>query len=56
MDEIDTQDAPFDRVASELDDGLKSCRSLLDDYRAKLGAKPLSDDSNDVEAPDRTSA
>lgn len=37
----DSSEAPVEVLASELSHGLKSCRTILDDYRAKIGSKSL---------------
>ena len=42
-----------DQIASELNDGLKSCRAVLDDYRAKLSGIPHAANSNEEEEGDR---
>ena len=42
-DDKDSIEAPVEVLASELSHGLKSCRTVVDDYRAKIGSKPVPD-------------
>jgi hypothetical protein len=39
--------AAGDQIASQLTDGLKSCRAVIDDYRAKLSGNLVAANSNE---------
>jgi hypothetical protein len=49
----DSGEAPVDRLASELSDGLKSCRTLVDDYRAKLSGQSLAPNGSEPDPPEQ---
>ena len=48
--QVDPQQADFEKVSSELDQGLKSCRSVLRSYQAILGESHEADNSNEPPA------
>jgi hypothetical protein len=43
-DDKDSIEAPVEVLASELSHGLKSCRTVVDDFRAKIGSEAVSED------------
>jgi len=45
-------DAPVELIASELEDGLKCCKAVVDDYRAKLAATVGAANSNEPIGPE----
>lgn len=47
------QNVAGDQIASELSDGLKSCRAVIDDYRAKLTGNLIAANSNEEDERDR---
>jgi hypothetical protein len=49
-DEKDSSEAPVGELASELSHGLKSCRTVIDDFRAKIGSKAVPDDPDTGDA------
>ena len=52
----DIRRAPAEQVAIDLEDGLKSCRALLNDYRLKITGVPVADNNNEPEQVDQTSS
>jgi len=44
--------AEAEQLAADLNDGLKSCRALLNDYRTKIVGIPTADNSNEPEFAD----
>ena len=54
MDSSDSaENARDNQIASEISNGLKNCRAVLDDYRAKLSGIPHAANSNEEEEGDR---
>lgn len=51
-----SSDQAAEQVATDLTDGLKSCRAMLNDYRAKISGVPLANNSNQPEELDQSSA
>ena len=46
-------DADFDEASAQLSEGLKTCRSVVQNYRLMLGQQPLgqADPEGDLESP-----
>lgn len=42
---VDPLEPKFEEASAQLDEGLKSCRTVVRNYRAMLGAQPEADDS-----------
>ena len=49
-DDKNSSDAPVEELASELSHGLKSCRTVVDDFRAKIGSEAVSEDPDPGDA------
>jgi hypothetical protein len=50
------RDADIDKTNAELDQGLRACRSMLNDYRAALTGEqkiraPATEDETEIEVP-----
>jgi hypothetical protein len=48
--EDDVDEASVDKASATLDEGLKSCRAVVENYRAMLGADPT-DSGDSAESP-----
>lgn len=53
---FDFSDDAAEQVAAELTDGLKSCRAVLNDYRAAISGGPTADNSNEPELLEQSSS
>ena len=53
---VDISDRAAEQVANDLTDGLKSCRAVLNDYRAAISGGPMADNSNEPESLEQSSS
>ena len=53
---IDFSDQAAEQVANDLTDGLKSCRAVINDYRAAISGGPLADNSNEPDLVEQSSS
>lgn len=53
---LESSDQSAEQIANDLTDGLKSCRAMLDDYRAMISGALSADNSNEPDALEHSSS